>query len=55
MHGIRTFPSLSDAMHHSYEAYDRVFDTRAGEYYWLMRVQTARGWAFAIAFEQDAA
>jgi len=55
MHGIRRFASLSDAMRNSYEAYDRVFDAREGEYYWLMRVQTVRGWAFAIALERDAA
>jgi len=55
MQGIRRFASLSEAMRHSYEAYDRVFDTRAGEYYWLVRVQTARGWGFAIALERSAA
>ncbi len=55
MSGVRTFASLSEAMRHSYEAYDRVFDSREGEYYWLVRVQTARGWAFAIAFERGVA
>ena len=51
MNGVRTFASLSDAMDHSFEAYDRVYDAREDEYYWLVRIQTARGWALAIAFE----
>jgi hypothetical protein len=48
MPGIRTFYSLDAAMRAGYEAYDAP---QAGRNYWLVRTQTARGWALAIAFE----
>ena len=42
MHGITTFPSLSEAIRAGFQVFDR---TREG---YSVRTRTTRGWALAI-------